>query len=150
LRPLSLLFLLLVRPHFAPAQSTTTTFTLAQAMESTLRQHPLLHIQEEQVRSNRGALLRAQSQFDRVVQSNASSSHTYTPLTEVERSLFTGASAITNYSSLDASATQQFRNGISAGPLLSLTRTTDNLGDQFGLNQSHVAFQVNLPRDSSE
>jgi outer membrane protein len=143
LRRFSLLILLFVWPDSAPAQSTTTT--LAQAIESTLRQHPLLHIQEEQVRSNRGALLRAQSQFDRVIQSSASTGHTYSPLTEVERPLFGGASATTTLSALDASATQQFRNGISAGPTLSLTRTTDNLGAQLGRNQSHVAFQVNLP-----
>jgi outer membrane protein len=145
LRPRSLLLLLFIAPYSAAAQNTTTTLTLAQAIGLTLRQHPLLHIQEEQVRSNRGALLRAQSQFDRLIQANASSSHTYRPLTEVERPLFGGASVNATLSSLDASATQQFRNGISISPTVSITRTTDNLGAESGLNQSHVAFQVNLP-----
>jgi len=140
-----LFFLHLTCWHSAPAQSTVGTVTLSQAIEATLRQHPLLHIQEEQVRSNRGALRRAQSQFDRAIQSNALASHTYSPLTEIERSLFTGVSANTLLSSVDVSATQQFRNGISAGPVLSVTRLTDNLGAQNGLNQSHVAFQVNMP-----
>lgn len=73
------MLLLFVWARSGPAQSNTT-ISLAQAIEATLRQHPLLHLQEEQVRSNRGALLHAQSQFDRVIQADASSGHTYSPL----------------------------------------------------------------------
>jgi outer membrane protein TolC len=121
------------------------SLTLAQAIESTLRQHPLLRIQEEQVQYNRGALLRAQSQFDKVIQANGSTGRTYRPLSEAERTLYDTLSATTNLSSVDLSGTEQFRNGISATPLLSVARTTDNVATQNGLNQSHIAFQVNVP-----
>jgi outer membrane protein TolC len=121
------------------------SLSLAQAIESTLREHPLLRIQEQQVQYNRGAVLRAQSQFDRTIQSGASVSHTYQPLGEVERTLYNATSATTNYASFDFEATQQFRNGISAGPMLSVTRTTDNIASQLGLNQSHVGYQINIP-----
>jgi len=131
LRRIFFFFLIVFCPLYAPAQDTTATLTLAQAIESTLRQHPQLQLQEEQVRIDRGALLRSQSQFDRVVQGDASISRTYTPLTEIERALYSG-SANTNFINLDASATQQFRNGISAVPVVTVTRTTDNLGAQTG------------------
>jgi len=119
--------------------------SLSEAMESTLREHPLLHAQEQQVQYSRGAALRAQSQFDRVVSAGASQSRTYTPLSEVERTLYGATSAATNFTSVDAEATQQFHNGISAGPLLSVTRTSDNVFTVGGLNLSHIGFQVNIP-----
>jgi outer membrane protein TolC len=78
--------------------------SLAEAIESTLREHPLLRVQQQQVRYNRGAVLRAQSQFDRVVQAGASQSHTYSPLSEVERTLYGATSATTNFTSVDAEA----------------------------------------------
>jgi outer membrane protein TolC len=121
------------------------SLSLADAIDSTLREHPLLRVQEQQVQYSRGAVLRAQSQFDRVIQTGGSQSHTYTPLSEVERTLYGATSATTNLTSVDAEATQQFRNGISGGPVLSVTRTTDNIFTQSGLNQAHIGFQVNLP-----
>jgi outer membrane protein len=121
------------------------SLSLAEAIESTLREHPLLHVQEQQVQFSRGAVLHAQSQFDRVIQAGGLEGRTYTPLSEVERTLYGATSATTNYSSVDAEATQQFRNGITAGPLLNVTRTTDNVFTQAGLNQSHLGFQINVP-----
>jgi outer membrane protein TolC len=121
------------------------SLSLADAMASTLRQHPLLRAQEQQVQYSRGALLRAQSQFDRVISADASHSRTYTPLNEVERTLYGATSATTNLTSVDAAATQQFRNGISAGPLLNVTRTSDNIFTLNGINQAHIGFQVNIP-----
>jgi outer membrane protein TolC len=119
--------------------------SLADAMTSTLRRHPLLRVQEQQVQYSRGAVLRAQAQFDRVLSADASHSRTYTPLNEVERTLYGATSATTNVTTLDAAATQQFRNGISAGPLLNVTRTSDNIFTLNGLNQAHIGFQVNIP-----
>jgi len=121
------------------------SLSLAQAIESTLREHPLLHAQEQQVQFSRGAVLRAQSQFDRVVSAGGSHSRSYMPLSEVERTLYGATSATTNFTSIDAEATQQFRNGISAGPMLTVTRTSDNVFTLAGLNQAHIGFQVNIP-----
>jgi outer membrane protein len=130
------------------AQSNTApdeTFSLSRAMEATLRDHPLLRIQEQQVQYNRGALLRAQSQFDRVVTAGSSLSRVYSPLDAVERSVYNASSATTNFTSVDVEETQQFHNGISAGPSLIVTRTTDNVSTQYGLNQSHLGYQINVP-----
>jgi outer membrane protein len=136
----------------APATSSdkaspdqTATFPLARAIEATLRDHPLLHAQEQQVQFNRGALLRAQSQFDRVISADGSVGHTYTPLTQVERTLYDASSATTNTATVDAAMTQQFHNGITAGPLLTVSRTTDNVFTQLGLNESHLGYQINVP-----
>ncbi len=95
------------------AQSTPPfagSLSLAQAIESTLREHPLLHVPEQQVQYNRGAVLRAQSQFDRVITAGGSQSRTYLPLSSVETTLYGLSTALTNLTSIDAEATQQFRN----------------------------------------
>lgn len=132
-------------PAVPTSPDQTATFSLARAIEATLRDHPLLHVQEQQVQFNRGALLRAQSQFDRIISADGSVSHTYAPLTEVERTLYGASSATTNTALAEASMTQQFHNGISAGPLLTVSRTTDNVFTQPGLNQSHLGYQINVP-----
>jgi outer membrane protein len=121
------------------------SLSLAEAIESTLREHPLLHVQEQQVQYNRGAVLHAQSQFDRVVTAGGSQSRTYLPLSSVETTVYGPISALTNLTSVDAEATQQFRNGITAGPMLTVTRTTDNVFTFSQQNQSHLDFQVNIP-----
>ena len=51
---------------------------------------------------------------DRVISADGSVSHTYTPLTQVERTLYDATSATTNIATVDASMTQQFHNGIMA------------------------------------
>jgi outer membrane protein len=121
------------------------SLSLSEAIESTLREHPLLRLQQLQVQYDRGAVLRAQSQFDRVIQADGLQSHTYNPLSEVERTVYGATSATTNFTSVDAEATQQFRNGISAGPSLNVTRTSDNVFTLAGLNQSHLGFQITIP-----
>jgi outer membrane protein len=127
----------------SPDQSAT--FPLARAIEATLRDHPMLHVQEQQVLFNRGALLRAQSQFDRVISADGSLGRTYSPLTEIERALYDATSVTTNQAQVDAAMTQQFHNGITAGPTLTVSRTTDNVFTQSGLNESHIGYQINVP-----
>src|SRR5580692_1802573 len=100
------------------AQGAPASLSLAEAIESTLREHPLLHVQEQQVEYNRGALLHAQSQFDRVVTADASHNRAYLPTSTVEGTLYGASTALTNVTIADAELTQQFRNGITAGPML--------------------------------
>src|SRR5580658_2151330 len=116
---------LFVLPVALFAQSSP--LSLAEAIESTLREHPLLHVQEQQVEYNRGAVLHAQSQFDRVITAGGSQSRTYLPLSSVESTVYGPISALTNLTSVDAEATQQFRTGITAGSLFNDTPTTDNV-----------------------
>jgi len=134
---------LFVLPVALFAQSSP--LSLAEAIESTLREHPLLHVQEQQVEYNRGAVLHAQSQFDRVVTADASHSRSYLPLSSVETTLYGASNAITNITTGDAAITQQFRNGITAGSMLNVTRTSDNVFNLSSQNQSHLDFQINIP-----
>src|SRR5580692_6359901 len=127
------------------AQGAPASLSLAEAIESTLREHPLLHVQEQQVEYNRGALLHAQSQFDRVVTADGSHSRAYLPLSSVETSVYGPSTARTNITTADAALTQQFRNGITAGPVLNVTRTSDNVFTFSGQNQAHLDFQINIP-----
>jgi outer membrane protein TolC len=119
--------------------------SLMDALSSTLRSHPLLRTQEQQVQFTRGALLRAKAQFDPVLQSDLGQSHVYSPFTGLQRAVFNASSSTQNVTTFNAAATQQFRNGITAGPSLDVGRTTDNITTPFGLNQSHLSFQVNIP-----
>jgi outer membrane protein len=128
-----------------PSEGSLASLSLAEAIESTLREHPLLHVQEQQVQYNRGAVLHAQSQFDRVVTADASHSRAYVPLGSVENTLYGALNAITNVTTADAEVTQQFRNGVSAGPMFTVTRTSDNVFNLSSQNQSHIGFQINVP-----
>jgi outer membrane protein len=146
-----LAFTLFAHAQTAPPPATSdkpdrdAPLSLARALEATLRDHPLLHAQEQQVQYSRGALLRAQSQFDRIISAEGSVGHTYAPLTQVERTLYDASSAAANAAQINASMTQQFHNGITAGPLLTVSRATDNVFTQLGLNQSHLGYQINVP-----
>jgi outer membrane protein len=76
--------------------------------------------------------------------------YTSTPLTAAQQlqyaqlGLFTESldATITTYT---VSAQKLFRDGITIGPTISLSRNVDNVGTQSGLNQSQVSFQVVLP-----
>jgi outer membrane protein TolC len=126
-------------------QVVPANLSLGAALESTLREHPLLHIQEKQVEYSRGALLRVQSQFDRTLSAGASYNRSYQPLDEVQRTVFETSSTTSNAVSADIAARQQFRNGVTIAPAVSVNQLSDNVGEQTGLNQSHIAFQVNVP-----
>ncbi|MDE3197883.1 MAG: TolC family protein, partial [Acidobacteriota bacterium] len=127
------------------AQPPTPGVSLADAIESTLRDNPQLRIQQQQVEFSRGSLLRAQSQFDRVIGAGGSSGRVYQPLDEIQRTVYGVSSATTNSTSADAEASQQFRTGITVTPMLTVTRLTDNVASPNGLNQGHLGIQVNLP-----
>jgi outer membrane protein TolC len=119
--------------------------SLMDALSSTLRNHPLLRIQEQQVQFTRAALLRAESQFDRVLQGDLGQSHVYLPFNGLQHSVYDAFSSTQNLTALNATATQQFRNGITAGPTFDVGRVTDSIITPYGLSQSHVGFQVNVP-----
>lgn len=140
-----MIIVLLALCSSAAAQTPTRGLSLADAIESTLRENPQLKLQQEQVEFNRGSVLRAQSQFDRVIGAGASSGRVYQPLDELQRTVYGLISTTTNTTSIDAEASQQLRNGITVTPMLTITRLTDNLASQDGLNQGHLGIQVNVP-----
>lgn len=125
--------------------------TLADAIRSTLLQHPQLRIQEQQVIAQQGVLQQVKGQFDTNLAGDASQGHTYRPLTAYEEFLYAQydlvpiASARTNTSQIAFGATKELRNGIILTPSITATRLTDNLTNRRGISQGAIGFAVTLP-----
>ena len=120
--------------------------TVVEAVNSTLQYHPLLKAQEQQVAINRGLKLQAAGPFDSVVNSVLGQNQTTTPLTLAQRPsnsfLTSQASDLVTY---QIGASKLFRNGISIGPGLNLTRDTDNMSRTNGVSTGHAGVVVNIP-----
>jgi len=121
--------------------------TLQEALETTLRQHPQAQIGEMQVAASRGVQREASGIFDRVYSSGLQQSFAPTPLSTAQQEAAGVGfkSADTNLTSLSAGATQLYRNGITAGPVIELDRSRDRLLNPAGINQSRVAYQMTIP-----
>ncbi len=131
------------------SQSGAPALTLLEALQSTLKLHPALLLQEQQVAIDRGLLQQKGGQFDTAVNAGFSQDHTETPLTQLERAQvqaagITTSSESSNLTTLSAGASKQFRNGISITPTFQNIRTTGNL-EPTGVNLSNLLFQVNVP-----
>jgi outer membrane protein TolC len=144
------LALLPLQAQNRPAPDVTGSFTLVDAVMSTLVNHPFLQIQEEQVNFNRALRQQATGQFDTVIGSGLGQQRVMTGLTAIQRlqaaqsGIITGSQG-TNLTSFTFNGSKLFRNGISIGPFMDVNRTTDNLINSGGLNQSRFGFQVNIP-----
>jgi len=135
---------------FAQAPSAAPRITLLQALTSTLQLHPLLRVQEEQVNVNRGLRQQANSIFDTTLSSAATHRRIMTPLTRLQQQQAEGSGILTssqgtNLTSLSLNASKLYRNGISITPFSGIDRTTDNLINFGGLNQTRIGFEVNIP-----
>jgi len=127
-----------------------TGLTLLDAVKSTLVNHTLLRIQEQQVAINRGIKQQASGQFDTLLGSSASQVRTNTPLTLYlqQQALLNGAPTsdlVTNLTTYTANAGKLFRSGISANVVVGVTRDLDNLTQGGGVNGSHLGLVVNIP-----
>ncbi len=148
---LRLCLLTLVVAQAAQAQAAPARgLTLLDAVRSTLANHPLLHIQEEQVRLDRGVKQQASGQFDATILARGSQANTNEPLTilQEEQAAAQGATlddVVTFLTSYNAEYQQEFRNGVSITPFITATRTADNLQNQTGTDITQVAFQLNIP-----
>lgn len=137
-------------PPQNPPPGSKPTFTLADALLTTLENHPLLRIQEQQVNISRALRQQATGQFDTVISSGVGQRRILTGLTALQRlqALGSGIDAnqqATNLTNFSASGSKLFRNGISISPGMDVDRTTDNLVNSSGLNQSRFSFLVNIP-----
>lgn len=140
-----------MRAQQPPAPPPVTgTFTLADALLTTLENHPQLRIQEQQVNISRALRQQATGQFDTVVGSGVGQRRILTGLTAIQRlqalgsGIDTGQQA-TNLTNFSINGSKLFRNGISISPFMDVDRTTDNLVNGGGLNQSRFSFVVNVP-----
>lgn len=124
--------------------------SLMDVLQSTLKQHPAIKVQERQVDLEQGALQVAKGQFDTVYAADAEQTHLYTPLTRSQQASaaeagFPSSALATWGTTYDASARRLFRNGISIGPSAQINRDLDNLQNRPGLNTSNASFQVVIP-----
>lgn len=135
----------------SPQGSSAPLLSLLESLQTTLKQQPQVHIQEQQVEISRGLRQQATSQFDLALSGNFSQAHTNTPLTVAERALVIaeGFAPTTNdaqnLSVLSLGVTKLYRNGVSISPIYQTTRTTDNLTTSEGTNVSRLAFQITVP-----
>ncbi|MGA2019010.1 MAG: TolC family protein [Candidatus Sulfotelmatobacter sp.] len=135
----------------APLPSRSApSISLLDAVRSTLVNHTLLRIQEEQVNINRGIKQQASGQFDTLLGSSVGQTRTNTPLTLYlqQQALLIGISTnnlVTNLTTYNASAGKLFRSGVSASIVLGVTRDLDNVTQGGGVNGSHVGLMVNIP-----
>jgi outer membrane protein TolC len=123
---------------------------LLEALQSTLSNHPALHIEEQQVVSSRAVRREASGPFDTIIGSSLSQSRINNPLTifNQEQAALLGIitdNQVDNVTTLDIGASKEYRNGITISPSLVATRTTDNIYDIGGTNLTTLAFQVNVP-----
>ncbi len=124
--------------------------SLIDALKSTLEQDPDIQVQVQQLNASKGARQAAAGQFDTLLNAGFQQSHLTTPLTDQQVAQYALAgllvtSFVPNTTTYTLGAQKLFRNGIFVEPTVSLTRDTDNITNRQGLNQSQIAFQVNVP-----
>lgn len=123
--------------------------TLADVVTSTLTNHPLLHLQEQQVKISRGLRLQATGAFDTVIGSGISQSRVNTPLTRLQQQGITSGPTsdvvVSNVTTYSLRLDKQFRNGTLARSIVDLNRSTDNVTLATGVNTSNLAVLVTVP-----
>jgi outer membrane protein TolC len=133
-----------------PASLPDTGLGIVQAVQITIDLNPLLHIQEQQVAISKGVLLSQQGIFDTNVGATVNQARSYTPLTKSSSQtaqlagIDTGSDNI-NSTSTNLNGSKLFRTGLSVSPSVQLNRSTDNLTNQTGLNNSSMGVDVRLP-----
>jgi outer membrane protein len=144
------LVVVLIVPAVLRAQAADSqdsgAITVVDAVNATLAYHPLLKVQQQQVAISRGIKLQAAAPFDSVFSTGLGQSQTTTPLALAQRPssgfITSQASDLVTYG---ISGSKLFRNGISIGPGLNLTRDTDNMSRTNGVSTGHAGVVVNIP-----
>jgi outer membrane protein TolC len=130
---------------------TPDTLSILDALQSTLLTNPSILIQQQQVEYQRGVLRQAAGEFDLGLSGSGTQSYSQAPLPAYEvlsNEYDYGIYSLTqnaNSTQVEVNATKQFRNGISMGPDLNVSRTRDNITSQNGLEQSNLSYQVQVP-----
>jgi outer membrane protein TolC len=119
-------------------------------LQSTLANHPALHLGEEQVVASRAFRQEAGGAFDTLILSSLSQNRFNNPLTlfSQEEAGLLGIitnNQVSNVTRLDIAASKEYRNGVTISPSFANTRTTDNIYDVGGINLTTVAFKVTVP-----
>ncbi|HEY6969104.1 MAG TPA: TolC family protein [Candidatus Angelobacter sp.] len=126
------------------------SISLAEALESTLHNHPSVHIQDWEIESARGSTQQAAGQFDTSLQSALQQLSQDIPITGSERTSLpislqgTKDQSLTS-TSYSLSINKLFRNGLSISSFANVGRSKDNLGNQSGSSLSQVNLQLTVP-----
>lgn len=123
--------------------------TLAEALKSTLDHHPSLEIQHWEIAIAQGQKREASGQFDSVLSSSIGNQFVDTPLSSVDLSSLPSnlqvADSASNVSTYNLGFSKLFRNGINVSTFTGINRSTDNLLNRLGTNNSLSGVQVVLP-----
>lgn len=125
------------------------SFSILDAVRSTLSNHPQLGVQRQQVVVRTAMQEQASSIFDTILNSNLSQSRLNLPLPKLQQ--IVGPSGVpilaqrTDLTSGEVSGSKLFRNGTSLSPSWSLTRDADTLNFPGGLSTSHVGLLFTVP-----
>jgi outer membrane protein TolC len=128
-------------------QTPRPALTLQRALETTLL-HPQALIGEQQILASRGVQREASGIFDPLYSGGVQQSFAPTPLSTAQQVADGSGSpraASSDLTTLNGGASQLFRSGVTAGPIVELDRSRDRLLNAAGINQSRMAYQVTIP-----
>jgi len=128
-------------------QAPRPLLTLQQALETTLL-HPQALIGEQQILASRGVQREASGVFDPLYSGAVQQSFAPTPLSTAQQVADGSGSPkalFTNLTTFNGGASQLYRSGVTAGPVVELDRSRDRLLNAAGINQSKLAYQLTIP-----
>jgi outer membrane protein len=118
-----------------------TSLHLTDVVRSSISQHPVVQIQEQQVEVSRGRKQQASSVFDEIIEADVNRARVYTPF---------GTAAGINLSpvstaQLGASISKLLRNGLAVTGAVDVERTVVSAAIPDGLTTSHVGVALTVP-----
>lgn len=124
--------------------------SILDAVESAVRNHPLLKAQEAQVMISRGLREQAAGPFDAITQGSVNQQRIETPLStaqKIENATFgvSGSIEHANQTGVLFGVTKLFRSGTSVSASFQAARNDDNLLSSPGINTSTTALTVVVP-----
>ncbi len=140
----------LLAQQSSAAPAASPDLTLIEAVRSTLANHTLLQIQQQQISINRGLRQQVAGQFDTLVGAGISRSRTNNPLSMYlqQQALAAGvhtSNLLTNLTTYDLDAGKMWRNGASVSAVLGVTRNLDNLTNVTGVSSSNFSLALEIP-----
>lgn len=140
----------LVAQQVTAPPATGPDLTLIEAVRSTLANHTLLQIQQQQININRGLRQQFSGQFDTLLGSSLTQSRTNDPLSLVlqQQALAAGvqtSNVLTNLTGYGLNGTKTWRTGASVSAVLGVTRDLDNLTNATGISSSNFSLALQIP-----
>jgi outer membrane protein TolC len=121
---------------------------LLDAIRSALENHTHIQIAKQQSEIARGAALSESGAFDTIFSTGVTRTHTYTPLTRLERLQDGGGAPFSqalNSTGTNIGVSRLFRNGISVRAVHQVDRNLDNLANIDGVSTSQLGVVFTVP-----